>query len=122
MTRFEQHRRFLTRGVMSLDIAEREAIAREVRRQADFFTGFSEDEEALLRDIWSDLLNGTSELAFAGALAAAARRLERFRRMGIDEAEARIYAGLGAGQYRSASEGPRRFEPTTPEELATYED
>lgn len=51
MTRFEQHRRFLTRGVMPLDIAEREAIAREVRRQADFFTGFSEDEEALLGGI-----------------------------------------------------------------------
>lgn len=67
MTRFEQHRRFLTRGVMSPEIAEREAIAREVRGQADFFTGFSEDEEATLRDIWSDLLNGTRELAFAGA-------------------------------------------------------
>ncbi|ADH63099.1 aromatic-ring hydroxylase (flavoprotein monooxygenase) [Allomeiothermus silvanus DSM 9946] len=53
---------------------------------------------------------------------AAARRLERFRSMGIDGAEARIYAGLGGGQYRSASEGPRRFEPPTPEELATYED
>jgi hypothetical protein len=36
-----------------------------VRRQADFFTGFSEDEEALLREIWSDLLNGTRELVFA---------------------------------------------------------
>jgi hypothetical protein len=65
MTRFERHQRFLTRGVMSPDIAEREAIAQEVRRQADFFTGFSEDEEALLREIWSDLLNGTRELVFA---------------------------------------------------------
>lgn len=71
MTRFEQHRRFLTRGVMPLDIAEREAIAREVRRQADFFTGFSEDEEALLGGIWSDLLNGARKLSFAGASVAA---------------------------------------------------
>jgi len=29
MTRFERHQRFLTRGVMSPDIAEREAIAKK---------------------------------------------------------------------------------------------
>lgn len=54
--------------------------------------------------------------------AVAARRLKRFRSMGIEETEARIYAGLGSGEYRSSSEGPRKFEPPTPEELATYED
>ncbi|MCL6528261.1 MAG: hypothetical protein K6T57_15485 [Thermaceae bacterium] len=53
---------------------------------------------------------------------AAARRLKRFRRMGIEETEARIYAGLGSGEYWSSSEGPRKFEPPTSKELAAYED
>lgn len=53
---------------------------------------------------------------------AAMRRLERFHQMGIEETEARIYAGLGSGEYRGSAEGPRKFEPLTPEELAAYED
>jgi len=44
------------------------------------------------------------------------------RRLGIDEAEARIMAGLEGHEFRSASQGPREFQPLTPKELAQYED
>lgn len=47
--------------------------------------------------------------------------LEHLRRLGIEGREALILAGLVDGEFRSASQGPRKFQPLTPEELAMYE-
>jgi len=49
---------------MSNDLDKRRVVAEAVH-EPDFFLGFSGDEEAILRDIWSDLLNSSREIAFA---------------------------------------------------------
>ncbi len=72
---FEQVRSFLTRAAMTESLEEREAVIAEVRRDTDFFEGYSPEETALLQDIWSDVVNGARETAVARSVVRQQARL-----------------------------------------------
>jgi len=60
---FEQTRAYLAEAALSEQLEVRRQVLNEVRSDPKFFASFSAEEQALLRDIYSDVVNGALELA-----------------------------------------------------------